>query len=285
MEIIMTVFAHCQNCAEQIISSRVDGLWSSYGEGRASKLDPADMCISEADAERKHVPSADPIEPYRLRAVQATAALDKRRADRIDRGFWHGGAIFGELRYTADRSELGMIARNELDALAYSYKDVDGFTGDDAAEVIETTVRFWKLDMPTVGVAVPLDRSGDAVAEVVRAALPDYVVRELVGMADTGYWLGYVDGIDTVHGRVVAAGVPVEADGSTVYVTADDVRHAFAALADHGPRIIRRDLAEMFASAWQNRDDLTEVVDTAYLDSDATDVLVQVAIYGRVIYG
>lgn len=63
----------------------------------------------------------------------------------------------------------------------------------------------------------------------------------------------------------------------------DDVRVAYGKLLDLDQQYVNRTIHGYFIDSWRERDE--DGIDAGYIDSNAADVLVQVACFDQVVYG
>lgn len=69
-------------------------------------------------------------------------------------------------------------------------------------------------------------------------------------------------------------------------VTYDQVREAYGKFLDlTGERLVRRDIQDYIIASWMERDGATGLIDGGEIDSEAADCIMQVAAYGKIVYG
>jgi hypothetical protein len=104
----------------------------------------------------------------------------------------------------------------------------------------------------------------------------------LLDMTDTaGYVIGYwaqraTQGADGSY-RVQPH------DGKAINIKASDLRKAFKALAASDQSFVNERIHGYFKAAVRDAD--SDGIDAGHIDGDAADCLVQVAAFGKVIYG
>ncbi|AKY03826.1 hypothetical protein AVT29_gp71 [Streptomyces phage Amela] len=67
------------------------------------------------------------------------------------------------------------------------------------------------------------------------------------------------------------------------YLTLDQVKKAYRKLLKNEPRIVGPQVHGYIKDSWAERDE--DGIDCGYIDADAADVIVQVAIFGEIVYG
>ncbi|WJN63402.1 hypothetical protein [Streptomyces phage phiScoe55] len=68
------------------------------------------------------------------------------------------------------------------------------------------------------------------------------------------------------------------------YLSKDDVRDAYAKLLDLDQRFVNREIHGYILDSWRDRTE-RDGIDAGHIDATAADVIVQIAIFGEVIYG
>jgi hypothetical protein len=137
----------CSACGEPIaydthLDTPHDGMrWSTRAIFGASHY------VNVCEVAGQHVP-ADDVHPARVRAVVARDRLILAVEALRRSGDWSGGVDHGQARYDVDRLELELIARGDWAALAYTYKDLEPTTPEDAADMVAATVDYWGLTVP-----------------------------------------------------------------------------------------------------------------------------------------
>lgn len=118
---------------------------------------------------------------------------------------------------------------------------------------------------------------------VVEYDVPDETISDMLDAAGygIGYWASSL--IDT---QDPPPHIEVHLHQGTVHrCTYLELRAAFGQLVDPDQAHIGRALHEYFTAAVRDRDRTTGVIDAGHIDSDAADVWVQVALFGKVLYG
>ncbi|ATW61346.1 hypothetical protein SEA_ALSABER_72 [Streptomyces phage Alsaber] len=135
-----------------------------------------------------------------------------------------------------------------------STKVANTVTDENVQDIIDTAsyggITYWALE-PT---------------ETEFAGLPEGKTYTIVEGED-GSWLGGEREVEGVH-----------------YLSRDDIRNAYAKLLDLDQRFVNREIHGYILDSWRDRTE-RDGIDAGHIDAGAADVIVQVAIFGEVIYG
>ncbi|WMI33393.1 hypothetical protein SEA_PROVOLONE_73 [Streptomyces phage Provolone] len=135
-----------------------------------------------------------------------------------------------------------------------STKVANTVTDENVQDIIDTAsyggITYWALE-PT---------------EAEFAGLPEGKTYTIVEGED-GSWLGGEREVEGVH-----------------YLSRDDIRNAYAKLLDLDQRFVNREIHGYILDSWRDRTE-RDGIDAGHIDAGAADVIVQVAIFGEVIYG
>ncbi|WP_367135837.1 hypothetical protein [Saccharothrix sp. HUAS TT1] len=74
-----------------------------------------------------------------------------------------------------------------------------------------------------------------------------------------------------------------DGSGEVHYLTRDHIRDAFLKILGPEQTLVNDRVQGYLLAAWRDRDG--EGIDTTHVDSDAADCIVQVAAFGRLVYG
>jgi hypothetical protein len=72
-------------------------------------------------------------------------------------------------------------------------------------------------------------------------------------------------------------------EGKVHHLTAEQVKKAYRKLLKNEPRIVGPMVHGYIVDSWKDRDE--DGIDCGHIDADAADVIVQVAIFGEIVYG
>lgn len=116
-----------------------------------------------------------------------------------------------------------------------------------------------------------------------RNVVTDQNIEDMISAAECGitYWAHRSD-------RTAIAAHPDAlchfADGEDSYhLTAEQIREAYFALLDFNQQHINGQIHNYFIHSWLDRDN--DGIDAGHIDADAGDCLLQVAAFGKVVYG
>lgn len=124
--------------------------------------------------------------------------------------------------------------------------------------------------------------------------LPDEHVKELVNVVDGAidYWLLPDPDLDkdALPEGAVFAGLAVETETETepadkVVITLEQIREAYGKLLDLDQPWVHDTIHGYIIDSYRHRDKETQLIDLGEIDGDAYDVIMQVAAFGKTIYG
>ena len=123
-----------------------------------------------------------------------------------------------------------------------------------------------------------------------REVLPDRHVDDIVDVAGIGYWATEVP--REIRERICASYAERHVEISYVFgeegediiaLTRDDVRLAYGRLLDLEQTYVGRSIHDYVIDSYRHRD--ADGIELAEIDSDAGDILVQVAAFDEVVFG
>ena len=109
--------------------------------------------------------------------------------------------------------------------------------------------------------------------------LTDSDINEIVGIAGYG-GISYWGGIDPCGGDYTVEEHETE---RTFLISCDNIRDAYFKLLDFDQRYVAKYLREYIINSWQGRD--SNGIDTGYIDAEAADVIIQIAVFDELVYG
>jgi hypothetical protein len=117
-----------------------------------------------------------------------------------------------------------------------------------------------------------------------RATLTDQNILDIIVTA--GYGIAYWAARATVDKEARTYAVwyyDGDEDPAYAVATFDELAEAYNKLLENEPKLVGDWLHKYFLYSYADRTD--EAIDCGHIDADAADVMVQVALFGKVIYG
>jgi len=124
--------------------------------------------------------------------------------------------------------------------------------------------------------------------------LPDEHVKELVNVVDGAidYWLLGDPDLDksTLPDDAHFAGLAIETGSDTeppdkVVITTEQIREAYGKLLDLDQDFVGPRIHGYIIESYRDRDKETQLIELVHIDGDAYDCIMQIAAFGKLVYG